>query len=196
MTHSPEVTAMQTQPLPESAIRRWLDRIYLGTAVLGAVCIALICMLMVGQTLAREIGIATGAVNDIVAWLCAAAAFFTMAHAFKHGDFVRVTLFLEKMGEATRRKFEIFSLFVATAAVAYLAFWACRFTYQSWQFNELAQGLLPLPIWIPQMSFAFGSILLLVAVLDELFIVLRGGVPTFVRLANERHAKGDFSSDV
>jgi TRAP-type C4-dicarboxylate transport system permease small subunit len=131
-----------------------------------------------------------------VAWLCAAAAFLTMAHAFKHGDFVRVTLFLEKMNPSTRRKFEIFSLLIATAAVAYLAFWACRFTYQSWQFNELAQGLLPLPVWIPQMSFAVGSILLLIAVLDECIIVLRGGVPTFVRLAQERHAKGDFSSDV
>ena len=73
---------------------------------------------------------------------------------------------------------------------------ACRFTYQSYEFKELAQGLLPLPIWIPQMSFAFGSVLLLVAVLDEFVIVARGGVPTFVRLTAERHAKGDFSSDI
>jgi TRAP-type C4-dicarboxylate transport system permease small subunit len=197
MTHPPATSAVQTMPAPpESALRRWLERIYLGAAVLGAVCIALICTLMVGQSVAREIGIATGAVNDIVAWLCAAAAFLTMAHAFKHGDFVRVTLFLEKMDPSTRRKFEIFSLLIATAAVAYLAFWACRFTYQSWEFNELAQGLLPLPVWIPQMSFAIGSVLLLIAVLDECIIVLRGGVPTFVRLAQERHAKGDFSSDV
>jgi TRAP-type mannitol/chloroaromatic compound transport system permease small subunit len=187
---------MPPQIKPLSVIRRWLERIYFGAAVLGAACIALICVLMVGQSLAREMGVATGAINDIVSWLCAAAAFFTMAHAFKHGDFVRVTLFLEKMSDATRRKFEIFSLMVATAAVAYLTFWACSFTFQSWEFNEVAQGLLPLPIWIPQTSFALGSILLLVAVADELIIVLRGGVPTFVRLAQERHARGDFSSDV
>jgi len=88
------------------------------------------------------------------------------------------------------------SFTVALLAVAYLAWWACRFTYQSYEFNELAQGLLPLPIWIPQMSFALGSVLLLVAVLDEFVIVVRGGVPTFVRLVAERHAKGDFSSDL
>jgi TRAP-type C4-dicarboxylate transport system permease small subunit len=184
------------EPRQQSLARLWLERIYLGAAVLGAVCIALICVLMVGQSVARQMGITTGAVNDVVSWLCAAAAFFTMAHAFKHGDFVRVTLFLEKMNASIRRKFEIFSLLVATASVAYLTFWACRFTFQSWEFNELAQGLLPLPIWIPQMSFALGSVLLLVAVTDELIIVLRGDVPTFVRLAQERHAKGDFSSDV
>jgi TRAP-type mannitol/chloroaromatic compound transport system permease small subunit len=196
MTHPSSTQNPQAQLSPPSATRLWLERVYLGAAVLGAVCVALICVLMVAQSLAREMGIATGAVNDIVSWLCAAAAFFTMAHAFKHGDFVRVTLFLEKMSDSTRRKFEIFSLLVATASVAYLTFWACRFTFQSWEFNELAQGLLPLPIWIPQMSFALGSILLLVAVTDELIIVLCGGVPTFVRLAQERHAKGDFSSDV
>ncbi len=197
MTHPSATPAVQTHAVqPESFFRRLLERIYFGAAVLGAVCIALICTLMVGQSVAREIGIATGAVNDIVAWLCAAAAFLTMAHAFKHGDFVRVTLFLEKMNPSTRRRFEIISLLIAAVAVAYLAFWACRFTYQSWEFNELAQGLLPLPVWIPQMSFAVGSILLLIAVVDECIIVLRGGVPTFVRLAQERHAKGDFSSDV
>ncbi|MDP2017834.1 MAG: TRAP transporter small permease, partial [Hydrogenophaga sp.] len=59
-----------------------------------------------------------------------------------------------------------------------------------------AQGLWAVPIWIPQMSFAVGSLLFLVAVIDELVIVARGHVPTFVRLVQERHAKGDFSSDL
>jgi TRAP-type C4-dicarboxylate transport system permease small subunit len=177
-------------------LRKSLDRLYLWAAVLGASCIALICILMMWQTFGRQFGWNTGAVNDIVSWLCAAAAFFTMAHAFKHGDFVRVTLLLERMKPARRRVFEILSLAVAVAAVSYLAFWACRFTYQSWEFNELAQGLLPLPIWIPQSTFALGSLLLLLAVVDEFLIVLRGGVPTFVRLVQERHAQGDFSSDV
>lgn len=179
-----------------TALRRWLDAIYSVAAVLGAVCIALICALMVAQSLGRQFGFTTGAVNDIVSWLCAAAAFFTMAHAFKHGDFVRVTLLLEHVQPPARRVLELVSLFIAVCAVAYLAYWACRFTYQSWEFKELAQGLLPLPIWIPQSSFALGAVLLLVAVVDEWVIVLRGGVPTFVRLVEERHAKGDFSSDL
>ena len=179
-----------------SALRQALDRIYLAAAALGATCIALICVLMVAQSLGRQLGFTTGAVNDVVSWLCAAAAFFTMAHAFKHGDFVRVTLLLERVSVATRRRLELGSLFIAVVACSYLAFWACRFTFQSWEFNEPAQGLLPIPIWIPQSSFALGAVLLLVAVVDEFVIVVRGGVPTFVRLVEERHAKGDFSSDV
>ncbi len=191
---------MKQAPTPignaPSSLRAGLDAVYMAAAVLGAVCVALICVLMVFQSLGREFGLNTGATNDIVSWLCAAAAFFTMAHAFKHGDFVRVTLLLETVKPKTRRLMELVSLFIALLAVAYLAWWACRFTYQSYEFKELAQGLLPLPIWIPQSSFALGSLLLLVAVLDEFVIVVRGGVPTFVRLVEERHAKGDFSSDL
>lgn len=177
-------------------MRRFLDRLYVLAGALGALMILAICVLMVGQSVAREFGIRTGAINDIVAWCCAAASFLTMAHSFKHGDFVRVTLTLENVSATTQRRFEIFALGVASAAVAYLAYWANHFTYESWEFNDTAQGLLPMPMWIPQLSFAFGSILLLVAVLDEFVIVLRGARPTYVVLAEARHAAGDFSADV
>lgn len=177
-------------------MRIFLDKLYIACGAIGASFIGLIALLMVGQSILREFGVKTGAVNDVVAWFCAAAAFFAMAHAFKHGDFVRVTLVLDKLGQRPRRVFEITSLLIGTVATAYLAYAACSFTLESYQFNDVAQGLLPLPLWIPQSSFAFGSVLLFVAVLDELIIVLKGDVPTFVRLAAERHAKGDFSADV
>jgi TRAP-type C4-dicarboxylate transport system permease small subunit len=173
-----------------------LDRLYDGSGAVGAACIALICVLMVFQTLGRKFGWPTGAINDVVAWLCAAAAFLTMAHAFRHGDFVRVTLVMEKVGHAARRRLELACLALAVAALGYLSWWACKFTYQSWEFKEVAQGLWAVPIWIPQLTFAFGSLLFLLAVVDEFLIVLFGGKPTYVRRVEERHARGDFSSDV
>ena len=177
-------------------MRRFLDRLYLASGALGAVFVALICVLMIAQSVLREFGVGMGAVNDVVAWFCAAASFFAMAHAFKHGDFVRVTLLLEKLPAGVRRGVEIACLAIGVVATGYLAFWANKFTYDSWAFNEVAQGLLPIPIWIPQSSFALGSILLLVAMVDELVIVLRGGRPTYVTAVEKRHAHGDFSSDV
>jgi len=177
-------------------LRRALDRLYLASGALGAFFIVLIGVLMIAQSILRELNVRTGAVNDVVAWFCAAAAFFTMAHAFKHGDFVRVTLLLESTSDRTRRALEIMALAIGSLAVGYLAWWACKFTYESWEFNDIAQGLLPLPLWIPQLSFALGSVLLWVAMLDELILVLRGQVPTYVREVQERHARGDFSSDI
>jgi TRAP-type C4-dicarboxylate transport system permease small subunit len=177
-------------------LRRALDRLYLASGAFGAFFIVLIGVLMIAQSILRELNVRTGAVNDVVAWFCAAAAFFTMAHAFKHGDFVRVTLLLESVSARTRRALEITALAIGSLAVGYLAWWACKFTYESWEFNDIAQGLLPLPLWIPQLSFALGSVLLWVAMLDELILVLRGQVPTYVREVQERHARGDFSSDI
>jgi TRAP-type C4-dicarboxylate transport system permease small subunit len=177
-------------------MRRFLDGLYLAAAALAACCVAMIAALMIAQSLGRQLGVSTGAINDIVAWLCAAAAFLSMAHAFRHGDFVRVTLVQEKLSERTRQAIELLCLGVAAVAVGYLAYWALRFTWQSREFNELAQGLLPIPIWWPQSMFAIGSVLLWIAILDELSGVVRGRVPTYERLLRERHAKGDFSSDV
>ena len=177
-------------------MRRFLDRLYLASGAIGAVFVLLIGVLMIAQSILREFQVRTGAVNDVVAWFCAAASFFAMAHAFKHGDFVRVTLLLEKLPPGMRRAMEIGALAIGSVCVGYLAFWANKFTYDSWAFNEVAQGLLPIPIWIPQLSFALGSLLLLVAMVDELIIVLRGGKPSYVAAVEERHAKGDFSSDV
>jgi TRAP-type C4-dicarboxylate transport system permease small subunit len=177
-------------------MRRALDRLYDAAGALAACFVLLILVLMIGQSLLREFGVRTGAVNDVVSWCCAAASFFAMAHAFKHGDFVRVTLLLDTLSAPVRRMLELAALGIASVAVGYLAWWACRFTYDSWRFNELAQGLLPIPIWIPQSSFALGALLLFVAVVDELVLVLRGARPTYVTAVEERHAHGDFSSDI
>ena len=177
-------------------MRRLLDRLYQAAGVVAALNVLAVCVLMIGQSVLREFGVRTGAVNDVVAWCCAAAAFMAMAHAFKHGDFVRVTLSLEAVSTSTRRKLEIFCLALAAVAVAYLAYWANLFAYESWEFNDISTGLLPMPLWIPQMSFALGSILLLVAVVDELVIVLRGGRPTYVVAVEQRHAAGDYSADI
>ena len=187
--------APTARPSP-TPIRRWLDRLYYAAGAIGAVFILLICIVMVAQSVLREFGVRTGAANDVVAWCCAAASFFAMAHAFKHGDFVRVTLLLEKVSPRVRHAMELASLAIGTVSVAYLTYWACSFTYESWKFGELAQGLLPIPIWIPQSSFALGSVLLLIAVVDELILVLTGRRPTFVTAVEERHAAGDFSSEV
>jgi TRAP-type C4-dicarboxylate transport system permease small subunit len=177
-------------------VRKALDAAYLGGGILGAAAVLAIAVLMVWQTVMRLVGHSTGAANDIVAWLAAAAAFLTMAHAFKHGDFVRVTIVLERLPPAARRALDIASLALAVVANAYLSWWACATTYESWAYNDIAQGLLPLPMWIPQSSFAIGALLLLVAVVDELVMVCLGHEPTYVRLTRERHAAGDYSSDI
>ena len=48
-----------------------------------------------------------------------------------------------------------------------------------------------IPIWIPKLAVPIGAGLLLVAVLDELLGVLRGGRPAYVLAAEARAAHAD-----
>ncbi len=177
-------------------MRRALDILFDGAAALAALTVAAIFVLMIGASVGRLLDWRVGWVNDVVSWLCAAAAFLGMAHSFKNGDFVRVTLLLERLSPPAKRGFEIAALSLAALAIGYLAWWAARYTWESYQFNDIANNMVAIPMWIPQLSFVFGALLFLMAVVDELVIVLRGAVPTYERLVQERHARGDFSEDL
>lgn len=177
-------------------MRRFLDVLYDAAAALAGLCVLSIFVLMIYASIGRELGWRVGTINDLVAWLCAAAAFLAMAQSFRNGDFVRVSLLLESLPPRARHGFELLSLAVAAVAIGYLAFWAASFTFESWQLQDMANGLLVVPLWIPQMSFVVGALLFFIAVLDEFVLVLRGHKPTYVRLVEERHARGDFSEDM
>ena len=60
----------------------------------------------------------------------------------------------------------------------------------------IAQGLIKLPIWIPQLSFIVGVVVFFIAVLDELFAVIRREKPAYQIADEERRARGDFSETV
>ena len=52
-------------------------------------------------------------------------------------------------------------------------------TYQSWRFNDMSQGVIAVPLWIPQLGYSGGLVILLIAFVDELVHVLRGNDPRY-----------------
>src|SRR5207344_2732110 len=103
---------------------------------------------------------------------------------------------LDKIDERRRHGVEIAALIVACLFCAYLAFAAAYFVYDSWQFRDMAVGLIAIPLWIPQSSFVVGTLLLLASVAEELVRTIRGGKPGYILAVEERHARGDFSEDI
>ena len=174
-------------------MRRFLDRLYDASGALAAVCLAGICVLMLAQAGGREFGLLIRGADDITAWLCAAAAFLALGHTFRHGELVRVGLWIDMLGPELRRYAELLALTLTALFVGYMTWAATRFVYDSWKFNEVAQGLIKLPIWIPQLCFVIGVTIFLVAVLDELVAVVRRQKPAYQIAEDERRAKGDFS---
>lgn len=174
-------------------MRRLLDRLYAASGALAALSLAAIAVLMLAQAAGRELGLLIRGADDIAAWLCAATAFLALGHTFRHGELVRVGLLIERLAPARRRIAEACALTLTALFVGYMAWAVTRFVYDSWKFKEVAQGLLKIPIWIPQLTFVAGVLIFLVAVLDELLAVLRGEKPAYQRAAEERAAQGDYS---
>lgn len=177
-------------------MRRFLDRLYLGSAVLGAVCLASIALVMLLQASLREAGVLLRGADDIVSWLCAASAFLALGYTFRQGELIRVSLLLETLPPRARRPAETACLVGALLVVGYATWAVSRFVYESWQFGELAQGLLQIPIWIPQASLVLGMIVLLIAVLDELLAHVLRGKTAYQAAQDARHAAADFTGEV
>ena len=177
-------------------MRKKLIWLFDFAGVLAALCVLAIFVIMIATTIMRETGIKTGGSDDVVAWLTASAAFLGLAATFRHGDFVRMSLITEKLTPAWKRRIEVFCLIVATVFTAYIAYSICRFVYESYEFNDYANGLVAIPLWIPQAPFAFGTILLFLAVVDQTWHVVRGNEADYVVAVRERHARGDFSEDM
>jgi hypothetical protein len=97
-------------------LRRFLDRLYAASGALAAVCLGSIALVMLAQAGMREFGYLLRGADDIVSWLCAAAAFLALGHTFRRGELVRVGLLIEHLPPRARRRFALgfTALFAAT----------------------------------------------------------------------------------
>jgi TRAP-type C4-dicarboxylate transport system permease small subunit len=177
-------------------LRRFLDRLYTASAVFAAFCLFLIAVVMLAQAFGRGFGILIRGADDITGWLTAAAAFFALGHTFRHGELVRVGIWLDYLGARARWIAEICSLGFTACFTAYMLWAISYYVYGGWQDGYLTQGLLIIPEWIPQTSLVLGVLIFLVAVLDELVTVLRKQKPSYQVAEEERRAAGDFSETV
>ena len=181
---------------PRSFCGRLLDGLIAGAAALAALCILSICILMVSMSLSREFGINLRGADDLIAWLCAASAFLILGQTFQHGGIVRVEIFLGTLNDAWKRRMEIIGLTVMSAFCLYALVAISQFVYQSWEFNDVSQGQIIVPLWIPQIFTALGCLIFFLAVIDDLIRVMKGNKPRYQQMAEERLSAGDFGESL
>jgi TRAP-type C4-dicarboxylate transport system permease small subunit len=172
-------------------MRRALDALYGAALWLSVAClvaIAVLVMLQVGGRLFDALLVAFGqrragfnilSLPEIAGFLLAAASFLALAGSLKAGAHIRVTLALSVLPPRTRHAAEALALSVATVCTAWAAWFLGQMAYDSWRFNELSIGLLPIPLWIPQSATFAGAALLALAFADELLGVLQGREPSY-----------------
>ena len=177
---------------PRSYYGRLLDGLIQGAAALAALCILSICILMVSMSLSREFGINLRGADDLIAWLCAASAFLILGQTFQHGGIVRVEIFLGTLNDVWKKRLEIICLVVMSGFCLFALVAFSLFVYQSWDFNDVSQGQIIVPLWIPQICTALGCLIFFLAVVDELIRVIKGGKPRYQQMPEQRLSAGDF----
>jgi TRAP-type C4-dicarboxylate transport system permease small subunit len=159
--------------------RKLLDGLYLAAGWLAGLFLIAIFLLMLGLALGREVGVNIPAGDDFAAWCMAAMAFLGLAHTFKSGEMIRVGLLIDRVRGPARRVLELAALALGLLFVGFFAWHAVLLVHGSWRFNDMSQGVVAVPLWIPQLGYASGLVILAVAFLDELVHVLAGHPPRY-----------------
>src|SRR5882757_4907316 len=160
-------------------LRRALDLLYLGAGyAAGAFMVAIFAIMMI-MSVGRQFAINIPAGDDFASWCMAAMAFLGLAHTFKKGEIIRVGVLIEKVTGRKRWALEMVALGISTAFTLYFTWYAVAMTFDSWRFNDMAQGVLAVPLWMPQLGYSGGLFILLIAFIDELIHVLRGNPPRY-----------------
>jgi TRAP-type C4-dicarboxylate transport system permease small subunit len=166
-----------------SALRRGLDLLYLGGGIAGAVALAGIGALIAAQVIGRQFGWQFAGADDLTAFAVAGSALLPLAYTFRHGAHIRVDLIIGHVRGSARFAMEAIALAATGGLAAYLAYAVADLTYDSWQFEDVAQGTVPWLLWYPQAACAVGCALFALALFDDLAVHLSGGTPSYRRAA-------------
>jgi len=173
-----------------NTIRRLLDLLYLTSGVLAALSLIAILVLIIVQMLARWTGEVFPGAPDYAGYAMAAASFLAFASALNHGSHIRVSILLNALPDKARWVLEIWCFAIATAVMWYFVYFAQKFVYWSWKFNEISQGQDKTPLWIPQSAMLIGAAILAIALTDHLLhVIFRGDHRITRNLADQSHGE-------
>jgi len=154
--------------------RRLLDRLFDAAAYLAAFFMVGTLVMVLVAIVGRLLNVFIPGTDAYAGYCMAASGFLALAHTLKRGEHIRVSLLLEHARPGARRALELWSLAIATILAAAFAWYSVRLVVQSWQFNDVSTANDATPLWIPQLSMALGTTVLLVALVDELIFEWRG----------------------
>jgi TRAP-type C4-dicarboxylate transport system permease small subunit len=156
-------------------LRRWLDHLHAGGAVLAGVLLVAVAALTLVPIAARLLGLPAHSWDEVATFCMAASAFMGLACTWRAGAHVRMELLVARLRGRAARTAELFALAITLAVCLVFAWFAARFAWLSYTMNDLSQGLLPIPLWLPQSGMVLGLALLCLAVAESLVDAMRGG---------------------
>ncbi|MEO8487038.1 MAG: TRAP transporter small permease [Betaproteobacteria bacterium] len=151
-------------------MRRALDCLYDAAAWLAAASLVGTLAMVLVAIAGRFLNFHLPGTDAYAGYAMAGAGFLALAHTLKRREHIRVTLIVERLHGRARRALELWSLGAGVLLAALFAYFSVRLAYQSWDFHDISTASDATPLWIPQLSMAIGTLVLLIALVDELVL--------------------------
>jgi TRAP-type C4-dicarboxylate transport system permease small subunit len=151
-----------------------LDGLYDAAAWLAALAMVGVLVMVLLSIVSRQVGFHVAGTDAYAGYSMAAAGFLALAHTLKRGEHIRVTLLLSHLKGKARQALEMWALTAAVALAGLFAFYSVRLAWVSRALNDISTGNDATPLWIPQLAMAAGTLILLIALMDEWLLQLRG----------------------
>jgi TRAP-type C4-dicarboxylate transport system permease small subunit len=162
-------------------LTRSLDLLYRAAGALAGVFLVAIAVIVTAQIVARFFDMIIPSSDQFAGFCLAATSFLGLAYTFRAGGHIRVTLFVRPMRGWLGRGFLILALAIGAAISALFAWHTVRMVVQNIANDEVTLGLLPIPLWLPQLGMAVGVLLFAAAIFEDLVRACLGDVPVFAR---------------
>lgn len=155
-------------------LRTCLDKLYDACAWAAALMMVGTLLMVVLGMLDRYVTLPFRGTDMYAGYCMAAAGFLALAHTLKNNEHIRVTLLLHAVPPRAKKALELWGLSAAVLLSGLFCFYSIKLAYQSWDFNDISTGNDATPLWIPQIGMALGTLVLLIAFVDELVLEYLG----------------------
>ncbi|GLR63553.1 TRAP transporter small permease [Marinospirillum insulare] len=169
-------------------MRNLLNNLYRLGGLLSALHLTAIMLLIVLQVLGRvldklllwvgfnPLGLHLPGLAEISAFLLLGATFFGLAYTFWQGGHIRVTLIIQRLPLGLQRWLDSLMLLIAMAITGFALGFSVLLALDSYAYGDLSIGMVPVPLWIPQVGMSLGLLWLFIALTDALFSLLSGRI--------------------
>lgn len=169
-------------------MRRFLDSLYRFGGYISALQLTAIMVMVVLQVLGRvldkalsalgmdSLGLQIPGLAELAGFLLLGATFTGLAYTLTVGGHIRVDLLHRALSANIQKALDLLVTVIALAITGYAIWYSVLLTYDSYDFGDLSIGMVPVPLWIPQLVMVVGLIWLLIALLDVLLGLMTGRI--------------------
>lgn len=147
---------------------------FLLAEFLAALMGLFVLLVILAQVVGRYLGLVVPSALEMAGFATAGLVFLGLAPTLRAGGHIRVGLLLRRLPPKARFLAEALSLALGLAAALYACLQAWLRVGESHRYGDLAPGLLPLPLWLPQSFLALGLSFFALALLEALLKTLKG----------------------